>query len=98
MSIIRLYHGSDHIIKTPSLSLAKDNNDFGRGFYCTRDLELAKEWSCKSNVDGSVNEYDLNDENLNVLNLLDDKYSILNWIAILLREPPKTPTANFKDL
>lgn len=42
MPIIKLLHGSDHIIKTPKLSLEKEHNDYGRGFYCTKEFELAK--------------------------------------------------------
>lgn len=85
MSKLTIYHGSDHIIKKPSLSLGKTNNDYGQGFYCTEDLELAKEWACKNNNEGYVNSYTLNTSGLRVLNLNTSEYSILNWIAILLK-------------
>lgn len=85
MSTITLLHGSDHIIKKPILSLGKAHNDYGYGFYCTELLEMAKEWACKENKDGFVNEYKLNTDGLKILNLLDGTYSILNWIALLLK-------------
>ena len=85
MAIIRLLHGTDHIIKTPVYSLGKPHNDYGQGFYCTEVLEMAKEWACKENKDGFVNEYDFNTDGLKVLDLLDGKHSVLNWIALLLK-------------
>lgn len=85
MQKIILYHGSDHVIPKPKLSLGKPNNDYGQGFYCTEDVEMAKEWACKKETNGIVNEYELETNDLNVLNLLDDKYNILNWLALLLK-------------
>ena len=85
MSHLIIYHGSDHIIKKPSLSLGKKKNDYGQGFYCTEDLELAKEWACKGNNEGYVNSYTLNTPDLKVLNLNSSDYTVLNWIAILLK-------------
>ena len=85
MSIVKLLHGTDHIIKTPDYSLGKPHNDYGQGFYCTEVLEMAKEWACKENKNGFVNEYNFNTDGLNILNLLDGKHSVLNWIALLLK-------------
>ena len=84
MSVVQLLHGTDHIIEAPSLTLGKGTNDYGKGFYCTLLPEMAKEWACKNNTDGFVNEYEFNDDGLNVLNLLDGEHTILNWIALLL--------------
>ena len=39
-----LYHGSDHIITNPEYGHASYANDYGRGFYCTENIELAKEF------------------------------------------------------
>ncbi|MCR4875406.1 MAG: DUF3990 domain-containing protein [Clostridia bacterium] len=85
MTNITLFYGTDHIIKNPKISLGKDTKDFGRGFYCTLLPEMAKEWACKQNTDGFVNEYSFSMDGLKVLNLLDGKYTVLNWIAILLK-------------
>ena len=55
MSELVLLHGSDHIIEKPDLLHGHDHNDYGRGFYCTTDLQLAGEWACKQNNDGFIN-------------------------------------------
>ena len=59
MSKIELLHGSDHVIEKPGFHLGKTNNDYGPGFYCTRELSMAMEWACKQNTDGFVNKYSL---------------------------------------
>ncbi len=85
MSIQTILHGTDHVIKKPQLALGKEHNDYGRGFYCTELPEMAKEWACKENNDGFVNEYHLNTKGLKILNLLDGEHSVLNWMALLLK-------------
>lgn len=85
MSIIKLLHGTDHIIERPDFELGNPKNDYGKGFYCTEEDEMAREWACKNNTDGFVNIYNFDTANLNPLNLADGKHSILNWIALLLK-------------
>ena len=86
MSILKLYHGSDHIISAPEYGVGKSWNDYGKGFYCTESIELAKEWGCsEENKNGYANAYTIDTEGLTVLNLSDEKYNILNWLAILLQ-------------
>ena len=79
-----LFHGSDKIVEKPTYGLGNPHNDYGLGFYCTQQVELAKEWACTEGKDGFVNEYDFNTEGLNVLHLNDGRHSILNWLSILL--------------
>lgn len=81
---MRIYHGSIKIIKNPIYGLGKKTNDYGLGFYCTKSLELAKEWAVDIDRDGFVNIYELEMEELKVLNLNDNKYCILHWLTILL--------------
>lgn len=83
MESIVIYHGSPRIV-TPVFGEGKAYNDYGQGFYCTENLELAKEWACSQDSDGYANQYVLNLEGLNVLNLNGPQYNILNWLAILL--------------
>ena len=85
MSKIELFHGSDHIIEQPNILTGKTHNDYGRGFYCTRELSMAMEWACKQNTDGFVNRYYLEQNSLKILNLLDGNYNILHWMALLLK-------------
>ena len=80
-----IYHGSSVTVEEPQLKKGKPYNDYGQGFYCTKDLELAKEWACATNDGGVVNEYELDISGLTVANLSDEKYNILNWLALLLK-------------
>ncbi len=82
--IITIYHGSKNIVTNPTFGLGKKNNDYGLGFYCTENEELAKEWGVSSLADGFVNKYTLNIEYLNILDLNGPDYTVLNWIAVLL--------------
>ena len=79
-----LYHGSQRIVETPRFALGKINNDYGQGFYCTENNELAKEWACQVKHDGYSNKYSLSLDGLNVVHLTKGKFNILNWLAILL--------------
>ena len=95
--IITLYHGSEKIIEKPIYGAGKVNNDYGIGFYCTENNELAKEWAVSSMCNGFSNKYTLDTEFLNVLNLNGPEYTILNWIAVLVEHrlfSIKTPIAN----
>ena len=83
MDTITIYHGSTNIV-TPVFGEGKAYNDYGQGFYCTENLELAKEWACSQDSDGYANQYILNLESLKVLYLNGPQYNILNWLAILL--------------
>ena len=78
-----LYHGSEFLIEKPEFGKGARHNDYGRGFYCTENIELAREWACAKLKNGYVNIYELDMEGLKVLNLNDSKYHILNWLAIL---------------
>ena len=78
-----LYHGSEFLIEKPEFGKGARHNDYGRGFYCTENIELAREWACVKQKNGYVNIYELEMEGLKVLNLNDSKYHILNWLAIL---------------
>lgn len=79
-----IYHGSVNEIEAPVFGLGKPHNDYGLGFYCTEDLELAKEWACAMGKDGFANKYDLNTDGLSILHLNAKQYHILNWMSILL--------------
>lgn len=84
MSEIFLYHGSPDIVEQPVFGKGKTYNDYGRGFYCTEHMELAKEWACTEGTDGYANQYELDTSGLSILNLSSDDYTLLNWLAILM--------------
>ena len=78
-----LYHGSENIIEKPEFGKGARNNDYGKGFYCTENIELAKEWACAKQNNGYANIYEFDMAGLKVLNLNSPEYNILNWLAIL---------------
>ena len=96
-STVTIYHGSEKIIEKPVFGEGKRHNDFGPGFYCTENEDLAKEWAVTKNRNGYVNKYSLNTECLNILYLNSEQYTILNWIATLVNNRVFTlnnPVAN----
>ena len=81
-----IYHGSKDIIEKPEFGKGNQKNDYGLGFYCTENVELAKEWACSNNeTNGYANQYDIDLSDYKVLDLREKKYSILNWMALLLK-------------
>jgi len=84
MSRLVLYHGSPEIIEKPIFGKGKSYNDYGRGFYCTENLELAREWACTEGIDGYANKYEIETDHLKILNLSSGEYTILHWLAILM--------------
>jgi len=85
MSQITIYHGSQHIIEKPVFGEGNPRNDYGPGFYCTREIELAKEWACTEDKDGYANIYTLDLSGMKVCRLSGAEYNILNWLALLLQ-------------
>lgn len=79
-----IYHGSQKIIEHPIYGEGNPRNDYGLGFYCTENIELAKEWACTLENNGYANKYELDMKELSALNLNDGSYHILNWLAVLL--------------
>lgn len=82
---MKIYHGSANKIEKPKFGKGNPYNDYGLGFYCTRDIEMAKEWSCGEDYDGFANEYEINMKGLKVLNLNAPEFTILHWLTVLLK-------------
>ncbi|WP_304426772.1 DUF3990 domain-containing protein [uncultured Adlercreutzia sp.] len=83
--IKQLFHGSKDIIAEPVFGAGKPYNDYGRGFYCTESLELAKEWAVGPDRGGFANAYELDCNGLDILDLNDGSFCLLNWLALLLQ-------------
>ena len=85
---MNIYHGSKVIIKEPKVKGSNPTNDYGPSFYLTVDLSAAKSWACRQNSVGIVNKYRFDSKAFKRLKILDltnkDKYSVLNWMAILM--------------
>ena len=79
--MVKLYHGSDHIIKRPSYLGGKPDNDYGNGFYTTEYEDRARSWATlNGNPEKSiVNVYEMNFDGMQVLDL--NEHGVLAWIA-----------------
>lgn len=82
MNEIMLYHGSKYEVVNPEFGKGNPENDYGLGFYCTRELNLAKEWSVTANESGIVNKYSIDISGLKILNLQD--LGVIDWLVILM--------------
>lgn len=89
-----IYHGSAKIIEQPQYGAGRKDNDYGLGFYCTEDIELAKEWASSDERGGFVNCYEVEEDGMCFLDLQQiqeesGSYSaqermILQWMAFLV--------------
>ena len=90
----KIYHGSVKIIEQPVYGAGRKDNDYGGGFYCTEDIELAKEWAAADERGGFVNCYEVEEAGMSFLDLQqmpEEKSSfsaeerlVLQWMAVLL--------------
>jgi len=81
---ITIYRGSQMIIEKPVFGTESPYSDYGLGFYCTREMELAKEWACGDENGRFANQYDLDLSGLSIMELSGETYNILNWLALLV--------------
>ena len=80
-----LYHGSEFVIRNPEYGKGNVHNDYGLGFYCCTNKELAKEWAAKRTSRGFVNSYSFRDDNLRILDLTKPPFNnVLYWVALLI--------------
>ncbi|MBO5224196.1 MAG: DUF3990 domain-containing protein [Clostridia bacterium] len=83
MDNIVLYHGSERIVQRPEKSKGKAYNDFGKGFYCTKDEDVAKEWACFDGLDGYVNKYAIDLDGLKIFDISKEKNRALVFLALM---------------
>ncbi|MCR5503639.1 MAG: DUF3990 domain-containing protein [Lachnospiraceae bacterium] len=79
-----LYHGSKDTVEHPVFGKGKPYNDYGQGFYCTEDPDLASEWAVDKDRDGYVNAYRLDARGLKTLDLNSDGHTVLHWVSLLV--------------
>lgn len=98
MSKLILYHGSPNRVIVPKFGFGEDRHDYGRGFYLTESLELAKEWAvCRPDeTNGWVHKYELEMEGLNILDF--QKYDVLSWLAELMKHRDAADSRRYKML
>lgn len=83
-STIHLYHGSWEIVHKPRYGFGRTDNDYGQGFYCTTDIELANEWACSEKSTSWCNHYTLDLSKLELLDLTTSEFNALQWLALLM--------------
>lgn len=75
-----VYHGSEKIVQIPQYKGSRAGTDFGSGFYCTENLEMAKSW-CALRNGTYVNKYELKLDNLKV-----KEYNLdLEWLLFVCK-------------
>ena len=80
-----IYHGSDHIIEKPKFGYGKTYNDYGVGFYCTENPNMAKEWGVGIDHNGYANQYRIECDSLTILDLNAPGYTMLHWLPFFWR-------------
>ncbi len=98
MGKITLYHGTPNKVITPTYGLGDDKHDYGRGFYLTEDVELAKEWAvCRPDEqNGWVHKYVLNTNELKILDF--QERDVLAWLAELMKHRDAAARKNMREL
>ena len=98
MDKIVLYHGSPDKEITPVFGGGQDKHDYGRGFYLTENIELAKEWAvCRPNeTNGWVHKYELDCEEIKIIDF--QKMDVLVWLAELMKHRDAADSRRYKML
>lgn len=98
MDKIILYHGTPDKDVTPTFGRGDDKHDYGRGFYLTEDIQLAKEWAvCRPNdTNGYVHKYELDAKELKILDF--EEYNTLVWLAELMKHRDAADSKRYRVL
>lgn len=80
-----VYHGAEKIIDQPRIIGDTSSGDFGAGFYCTTGENIARAWACTYTMSGYINQYEFTPNRLKVIDLCGGDYTILSWLAVILR-------------
>ena len=98
MKKIILYHGTPDEVVNPVYGGGRDKHDYGRGFYLTEDIELAKEWAvCRPNQqNGWVHKYELDCTDLKMFDF--QQKNVLSWLAELMKHRDAADTKRYRML
>lgn len=93
-----LYHGSPNKIVVPKFGLGQERHDYGKGFYLTEDLNLAKEWAvCRPEREsGFVHSFELDTDGLNIFDF--EKEDILCWLCELMKHRDAADSKRYRVL
>lgn len=95
---IILYHGSPNKVVVPQYGLGEGKHDYGKGFYLTENVELAKEWAvCRPDeTNGWVHKFELDTKDLKILDF--QQHNVLSWLAELMKHRDASDTKRYKLL
>ena len=98
MGKIILYHGTPNKIVTPVFGGGEEKHDYGKGFYLTENIELAKEWAvCRpQEANGWVHKYELDCDSLKIFDFQES--SIMAWLAELMKHRDAAESKRYKML
>lgn len=98
MGKIILYHGTPAKQVLPTFGLGDDRHDYGRGFYLTEDIELAKEWAvCRPDeTNGWVHKFELRTNGLKILDFQEK--DVLCWLAELMKHRDASDSKRYRML
>ena len=98
MDKIILYHGSPNKVVVPQYGLGEGKHDYGKGFYLTENVELAKEWAvCRPDeTNGWVHKFELDTKDLKILDF--QQHNVLSWLAELMKHRDASDTKRYKFL
>lgn len=98
MSKVILYHGSPNRVVMPEYGLGEERHDYGKGFYLTENLELAKEWAvCRPDeTNGWVHQFELDTTDLQVLDF--QEHNALAWLAELMKHRDADDSRRYRVL
>lgn len=98
MGKVILFHGTSNKVVVPTFGCGEDKHDYGRGFYLTENIELAKEWAvCKPNeINGWVHRYELDMAGLKIFDFQEE--NILSWLAELMKHRDAADSKRYRML
>lgn len=93
-----LYHGTFDKVVNPTYGKGEDRHDYGRGFYLTESIELAKEWAvCRPNdTNGWVHKFELDITDLKILDFQEK--NVLCWLAELMKHREAADSKRYRML
>lgn len=98
MGKIVLYHGTSDKTLVPQYGLGEPRHDYGKGFYLTESLELAKEWAvCRPDANnGWVHKFELETRGLKIFDFQD--HDVLCWLAELMKHRDAADSKRYRML
>lgn len=98
MGILTLYHGTPNKLVVPKYGGGDEKHDYGKGFYLTESLDLAKEWAvCRPNeTNGWVHKYELKTDGLKILDFR--QHDVLAWLAELMKHRDASDSKRYRML